>query len=80
MTPTQSSSRPPIKSNTLLSPPHHDTPRSGRLAFQQKNKEQEVLMRYRLEAAKAAREFSKFHKEVEERNKATCCTEGCVVS
>lgn len=36
--------------------------------------------KFHMQAAKAAREFSKFHKEVEERNKSNCCSEGCVVS
>lgn len=82
MTPAQSSSRPVVRANTFLLPPHHDAPRRRPSYPSQRQLalEKELLDKYHEEARKASEEFEKYRKEVEERNKANCCTEGCVVT
>lgn len=82
MTPTQAAPRPILKHNNFLAPPNHDTPRpyASYPSQRQLALEKELLDKYHEETRKASEEFEKFRKEVEERNRATYCTDGCVVS
>lgn len=87
MTPTQSSTRPTLKVNTLTIPSHQrvtrvhrDTPRTNGVSARQLALEQLELKKFHEQCRKAAAEYEKFRKEAEERNKETCCTKECVVS